>query len=134
MSRPAVLVPAARQDLREAVTQIARDNPEAARRLRTRLETALRRLGANPAIGAQRPALAEARYRFLSYQRFSLSAGLHSSAPVCAASVAMRLCFLLPFWNSYGSSLFRVGSNGSSGQLQVEFAGDQVDHGNEVSV
>lgn len=77
------------------------DNPEAARRLRTRLETALRRLGANPAIGAQRPALAEARYRFLSYQRFSLSAGLHSSAPVCAASVAMRLCFLLPFWNSY---------------------------------
>lgn len=70
MSRPAVLVPAARQDLREAVTQIARDNPEAARRLRARLETALRRLGANPAIGAQRPALAEARYRFLAIGGF----------------------------------------------------------------
>ena len=70
MSRPAVLVPAARQDLREAVTQIARDNPESARRLRTRLETALRRLGANPAIGAQRPALAEARYRFLAISGF----------------------------------------------------------------
>ncbi len=70
MSRAAVLAPGARRDLREAVARIARDNPESARRLRTRLEVALRRLGDNPAIGAQRPALAEARYRFLAVQGF----------------------------------------------------------------
>lgn len=67
---PAVLAPAAQRDLREAVTRIARDNPDAARRLRARLETALRRLGDNPAIGAQRPALAEARYRFRAVRGF----------------------------------------------------------------
>jgi len=70
VTSPAVLVPAARRDLREAVARIARDNPDSARRLRTRLETAPRRLGDNPAIGAQRPALAEARYRFLTIRGF----------------------------------------------------------------
>lgn len=70
MSQSAVLAPAARRDLREAVTRIAQDNPDSARRLRTRLEAALRRLGANPEIGAQRPAIAEARYRFLAVQGF----------------------------------------------------------------
>jgi len=70
VSRPAVLAPAARQDLHQALRPIARDHPEAARRLRAALETALRRLATNPAIGAQRPALAAARYRFLALRGF----------------------------------------------------------------
>lgn len=70
MSRSAVLAPTARADLREAINRIARDNPDAARRLRVVLATALRRLGGNPALGALRPALADIRYRFLSLRGF----------------------------------------------------------------
>jgi toxin ParE1/3/4 len=67
---PAVLAPAAREDLRRAVSHIIRDNPAAARRLRDAVALALRRLGANPTIGTVRPALAADRYRFLAVGRF----------------------------------------------------------------
>ena len=70
MSRPAILAPAARADLRQAVSRIARDNPPAAQRLRDVLATALRRLGTNPALGAPRPALTDTRYRFLALRGF----------------------------------------------------------------
>jgi plasmid stabilization system protein ParE len=66
VSRWAVLAPAAREGVRAAVAWIARDNPDAAKRLRNRLANTLRRLGANPSIGAERPRLADPRYRFLA--------------------------------------------------------------------
>lgn len=65
MNQPALVTPAARRDLREAVTWIARDNPAAARRLRDALVSAAHRIGANPLVGAPRPRLADPHFRFL---------------------------------------------------------------------
>ena len=70
MSRPAQLAPPAQQDLRQAIIRIAAEQPAAAKRLRDATGTALRRLGANPFLGASRPALAAPHYRFLALRGF----------------------------------------------------------------
>ena len=70
MTRPAVFAPAARADLRQAVTWIAQDNPVAARALADAAVRAAARLGANPRLGAARPALAGDRVRFLLLRGF----------------------------------------------------------------
>jgi len=70
VNRSAVLAPAARRDLRQAISRIASDNPAAARRLREAVGLALNRLGANPLVGAARPALTLERFRFLAVGRF----------------------------------------------------------------
>lgn len=61
----AILLPAARRDLREAVRWIASDNPEAAARLRNTVVAAAHRIGAHPEIGMVRPEYADKPIRFL---------------------------------------------------------------------
>jgi toxin ParE1/3/4 len=65
VTQPALVAPAARRDLREAVAWIARDNPAAARRLRDAAISAAHRIGANPQVGAPRPRITDPRFRFL---------------------------------------------------------------------
>jgi len=65
VSQPALVTPAARRDLRDAVAWIAHDNPAAARRLHDDAVSAFHRIGANPMGGAPRPRLADPRFRFL---------------------------------------------------------------------
>jgi len=71
VTAPAVFAPAARADLRQAVAWIARDNPAAARALREAALKAAARLGTHPHLGATRPALGAARFRFLLLGGFS---------------------------------------------------------------
>ena len=52
-----VLAPEARRDLREIRDHIAKDNPEAARRVVTRLRDLARMLASAPALGRDRPEL-----------------------------------------------------------------------------
>jgi toxin ParE1/3/4 len=52
-----VLAPEARQDLREIRDHIAKDNPDAARRVVTRLRGLARILAGAPALGRARPEL-----------------------------------------------------------------------------
>ncbi|MGD0104116.1 MAG: type II toxin-antitoxin system RelE/ParE family toxin [Rhodopila sp.] len=59
------LAPSARRDLVEASRWIARDNPAAATALREGVAKVARILGEQPYIGNLRPAVADARYRFL---------------------------------------------------------------------
>jgi toxin ParE1/3/4 len=66
----AILTGPARRELRAAIAWIAADNPDAAERLNDVIRDAARLIGANPAIGRRRPALAGARYRFWSVPRF----------------------------------------------------------------
>ena len=61
----AALSPAARRDLLAAVRWIAKDNPAAARAMKSSIAQAAERIAAHPMIGAERPELAEAPYRFL---------------------------------------------------------------------
>lgn len=70
MTHPAVFAPAARADLRQAAAWIARDNPAAARALRDAALHSAARLGANPRLGAYRPALGAERFRFLLLRGF----------------------------------------------------------------
>lgn len=62
---PAVLLPPARRDIRDAVRWIAKDNPAAARGLRNAVLAAANRIGAHPDIGVVRPEYADAPIRFL---------------------------------------------------------------------
>lgn len=62
--RPAVLLPPARRDLREAVRWIAKDNPTAAQGLRNAVIVAARRIGEHPSIGLVRPDYADEPIRF----------------------------------------------------------------------
>ena len=62
---PAILLPRARRDLREAVHWIASDNPDAAHRLRNAVVTAAHRIGTHPEIGMVRPEYADKPIRFL---------------------------------------------------------------------
>lgn len=55
--RRLVLAPEARQDLREIRDHIAQDDPQAARRVVTRLRDLARMLAGAPAIGRDRPEL-----------------------------------------------------------------------------
>ncbi len=66
MTVPAVLTPRARRELAGFLRRIANDNPDAADRLYVAVQTAVRHIGANPALGASRPGLASIRYRFWS--------------------------------------------------------------------
>lgn len=70
MSRAAVLTKRARLELRQAVDWIAADDPVAAQNLADAARNAAYRIGANPRIGARRPALAGPRYRFWPLRRF----------------------------------------------------------------
>ena len=60
----AVLSPATRLDLIDAVRWIAHDNPAAARALRDSVEKAARHIGAHPFHGVARPDLADPPNRF----------------------------------------------------------------------
>lgn len=68
--RPAVLAPAARRDLADAIDWIAKDNPAAARALRDAVIAAASRIGEHPEIGSVRPHLAAERIRFLVLRGF----------------------------------------------------------------
>lgn len=58
------LAPAARDDLTEIVTYIARDRPGAAKRVLARLRTAMQRLAERPGMGHPREDLADESLRF----------------------------------------------------------------------
>jgi toxin ParE1/3/4 len=62
---PAILLPPARRDIREAVRWIAKDNVVAARGLRNAVLTAAKRIGDHPGIGLLRPEYADEPVRFL---------------------------------------------------------------------
>ncbi len=68
--KAAVLSPAARRDLLAAVGWIARDNPAAARALRSGVARAADHIGAHPHLGSVRPDLAETTYRFVPLTGF----------------------------------------------------------------
>lgn len=70
MSVSAVLSPAARAAVIEAVQWIGEENPAAARRFRQAVGEAARRIGARPAIGRRQPALLGERYRLWSLTGF----------------------------------------------------------------
>ena len=55
MTRPARIAATAQRDLRTALAWIARDNPDAAFRLREAVVRAAARIGDHPGIGAPRP-------------------------------------------------------------------------------
>ena len=67
----AVLAPAARRDLLVAARWIAKDNPRAASALRDAVVGAARRIGEHPALGVERPDLADPPVRFLPLTGFS---------------------------------------------------------------
>jgi plasmid stabilization system protein ParE len=71
MSVPAQLASQARQELRDELRWIGRDNLAAARDLRNAIEAAARLIGLRPDIGRSRPDLAPPRYRFRSLPAFS---------------------------------------------------------------
>ncbi len=70
MTIPAILASQARRELARALRGIAADNPDAADRLNDAVREAARLIGGNPALGARRPSLAGARYRFWSIPRY----------------------------------------------------------------
>jgi toxin ParE1/3/4 len=61
----AVLSPAARRDLLEAVRWITQDNPTAARALRDTVAKAAAHIGSHVHFGVLRPELADPPYRFV---------------------------------------------------------------------
>ncbi len=63
--KPAVFAPAARRDLRDAASWIAKDNPAAARAFRESVTASAIRIGRHPGVGSARPELADERIRFL---------------------------------------------------------------------
>jgi toxin ParE1/3/4 len=70
VTRPAILTLRARAELREAIGWIGAENPAAARGLNDAVKIAAVRIGANPAIGVRRQALAADRFRFWSIRRY----------------------------------------------------------------
>jgi toxin ParE1/3/4 len=66
----AIISPRARREVLDAVEWIARDNPASAQALLDAVEKAAERIGARPAIGRTRPALAQGEYRFLTIAGF----------------------------------------------------------------
>lgn len=59
-----VLTPAARADLTEISDYISRDSPDAARRVRQELRSAMKKLAEMPQMGHYRPDLADEPLRF----------------------------------------------------------------------
>lgn len=66
----AVLTPRARRDLLEAISWIAKDNPQAARALRDTVGRTARLIGRFPRIGSVRPELAPSPVRFVPLRGF----------------------------------------------------------------
>ena len=66
----AALAPAARRDLLDAARWIAKDNPRAAMALKDALVRAARRIGKHPAIGVERPDIANPPIHFLPLTGF----------------------------------------------------------------
>lgn len=66
----AVLSPAARRDLLDAVRWIAKENPAAARALRDGVVRAAEHIGEHVHVGNLRPDLAGAPYRFVTLTGF----------------------------------------------------------------
>lgn len=66
----AVLSPAARRDLIEAVRWIARDNPKAAQALRSAIMVAAERMGRFPDMGREWPELVDPPVRLLALTGF----------------------------------------------------------------
>ncbi|MCX6613312.1 MAG: type II toxin-antitoxin system RelE/ParE family toxin [Acidobacteria bacterium] len=64
MKKPFVLTPRAEQDIGDIWDYIAEDNVDAADRVLTALEKAIRRLAKTPGIGHFREDLADRRHRF----------------------------------------------------------------------
>jgi plasmid stabilization system protein ParE len=67
----AIISRRARAELAEAIAWIARDNPTAARALNSAVARLATLIGAHPAMGSVRTALAPAHYRFLPVKGFS---------------------------------------------------------------
>ena len=61
MKRLVPLAPRTRSELREAVSYLVDQNPQAAKAILVAIEIALTRIAANPNSGAVRPALATPR-------------------------------------------------------------------------
>jgi antitoxin ParD1/3/4/toxin ParE1/3/4 len=61
---PFVLTPLARHDLEEIWDYLARDNPQAAERVLTRIEAIIRKLARTPGMGHLREDLADRCHRF----------------------------------------------------------------------
>ena len=76
----AVLSPAARRDLLEAVRWIAKDNRIAAAGMREAIVNAAIRIGGHPQIGSVRPELANDPVRFLALTGFPYIVVYHSAA------------------------------------------------------
>jgi len=67
----AIISRRARAELAEAIAWIARDNPTAARALNSAVTRLATLIGAHPAMGSVRTALAPDPYRFLPVKGFS---------------------------------------------------------------
>jgi toxin ParE1/3/4 len=68
VTRPAILTPLARAELRAAIRRL--DHTAARRGLNDAVLEAAHWIGANPTIGARRPQLANLRYRFWPIPRY----------------------------------------------------------------
>jgi len=97
-----ILAPAARQDLQEIRRFIAKDNPEAARRVVTRLRDMARILASAPALGRNRPEL---------------------GAPVRSFVADRYVLFYRPLQGGVGIELVRV-LHGAC-ELDAIFSGDR---------
>ncbi len=67
---PAALAPAARQDVRDVTTRIARNNPTAARAFRSEIAQAGVLIGDHPEIGQRRPELVAHPFRIFPVSGF----------------------------------------------------------------
>ena len=67
MKRLIVLTPAARDDLKEILLDIAEDSPDTAERLRSEFYEGLQSLGRSPGIGHFREELLSRKYRFWNF-------------------------------------------------------------------
>ena len=67
---PDIFGPAAREDLRQALAWIARDNEAAAQAMLQATLQSTRRIGARPLLGRSRPELAPPPYRFWRIANF----------------------------------------------------------------
>ena len=64
MRKPFVLTPTATADLRDILLDLAEDSPDAAHRLRERLQDGFQTLGRSPGIGHYHDELLSRKYRF----------------------------------------------------------------------
>ena len=70
MSRPFLLTPEAKTDLKEILLDIAEDSPDAAQRLRSEFFEGLQALGRSPGIGHYHEELLSRKYRFWNFYSY----------------------------------------------------------------